>query len=628
VAQISSESVAPLPSPQPIFNFASQAPSKPIVTTQEEEQRKAQEQQRIADEQRHVREEQERQARAAVEQRRLQAEQERKRRIQEEEERKIREEQERQAQIEQLRRAQEEAELRAQQEHDRARSCLATNLFMDLDQGLLTQFLENTIANMTKQIAEELEEQRLADWAEKLYQQKRLAFTRAVCARWVQQVERKKRKAEARRRRGGLRALRAEAENLKKTSTLDVQTPVVPHSVSQNGVRDGFKKPEMPASAQRQNVPTKAPVKTNPTNSVHDISEKSKTIEKRSKNKGTAVVPASLHGVSSSVTNGDYSKKYYKSRAPTDRTETDWFALRAMGIDPSKHRKRSFGSVSSDEDTLITEPKRARRSTSSSVRRSLPPPATEDDLLARFNAVRDAHKANATLRSFNSNRSTNGNTSTVIAQAREMLANSPTPQHSPPSVQHRHSRSVPVLDGSKPSPGLSMFGRSIGAAPPSERPAFWGRSSRFVPQHLYGKGQEAIRAYRAQVSGRSPAHSAPLEASSPIPTQQSYIPTGETQLEYDYEESPEHVVADDADGEEDEDGEDESLINYDEEYDEEYEMDEGGRETVLEVTKAFYENRSEDYLNEDSDSDISDEPSDQFAQKPGGTQDDAIELSD
>jgi len=637
--------------PQPVFNVASQASPQPSVTTQEEEQRKAQEQQRVADEQRRAREEQERQARAAVEQRRRQAEQERQRQLQEEEERKVRAEQERQAELERLRRSQLEAERRAQQEHDEALSSLATNILMDPQHGLMPQYIEHMVAKVAKHTAEQLQEQRLQDLAEEMYQQKRLAFTRAVCVRWVQQVERKKKKAEARQRRQGLRALRAEAEALQKTAAPEVKAPAVQHTTqskdvkastvqqtatrpkdvyasaiqhnvaTSNGVRGSFKKPDIPVSVQRnkgfpepQNMKKYTPKDNRP-----KVITAAKTSTKD-------ITDSSLNHV---IASADYSQDYYKSTAPSDRTETDWFELRAQGIDPSKHRKRSFGSVSADDDVPIVEPKRARRSTSSSFRRSLPPPSTEEELLARFNAVRKANKAKTARQPFNGNQSMNGVTSIVIAQAREMLAHSPTPQHSPPTVHHKYSRSVPGVELPKPSPSLSVFGRSIGAAPPNERPAFWGRSSRFVPQHLYGKGPEAIRAYRDQLYGRSRSYKAPVELLSPIPTRQSYIPTGETQ--HGYEESPEHVEDDASieDGDEEDEDEDEDEEEEEEEKEESL-IDYGSGLDVEEQGQGemFEEQYEEEYYDEDGDSEMSDESQEQFGEKPGGTQDDAIELSD
>jgi hypothetical protein len=643
-----SEPSAALAQAQPSFNFAAQAAPQPSVTTHEEEQRKAEEQQRVADEQRRSREEQERQARAAVEQRRRQAEQERLQQLQEEEERKIRAEQERQAELERLRRSQLEAKHRAQQERDQALRCLSMNILMEPEHGLMSQYIENMVAKMAQHTAEQLEEQRLQDLAEEMYLQKRLAFTRAVCVRWVQQVEKKKKKAEARRRRQGLRALRAEAEALQKSPALKVQAPVVEptaaHSdvvqtsaiqymttrsqsaqapviqqrtTTPNSVPANFKKPLVPVSLPGEKGLTEPLKKANSTQAMKDARQKVITTG----NKPTKEIISTAVG--KTVVSADYSEDYYKSTAPSDRTETDWFELRAMGIDPSTHRKRSFGSVSADDDVPVVELKRARRSTSSSFRRSLPPPSTEDELLARFNAVREANKAKTARQTFSGNQYVNGTTNAVIAQARKMLANPPTPQNSPPIRHHKYSQSVPGVDLSNPSAGLSMFGRSIGAAPPNERPAFWGRSSRFVPQHLYGKGPEAIRAYRDQLYGRSRTYNAPVEISSPIQTQQSYIPTGETQ--YEYEESLEQS-GDDSDGkdgdedeEEDEDeGEDESLIDY----------SSGPDAEEQDVGEMPYQHYEEEYYDEDGDSDMSDEPLQQFGQKPGGTEDDAIELSD
>jgi hypothetical protein len=656
------------PQPTPAFNLTPPPPS----LSSEDEQRKAEQHKRIDDERR-AREEQERQAREAVAQRRREAEQERQRQIQEEQQRKAQAERERQAELERLRQSQLEAERRAQEERVNALNTCAVNLLMG-DRGLMEMYIENRAQKMFERTKALIEEEELYEKVEEMYHQKQLAKTRKYCAKWYYAVQKKKKKAADRRRREELKALRDEAQAFEKAQaagnqaaggqTLAVQ-PVASQSLQKTAppskrVENGFRIPDRPVSVQGEN----------------GIPHWQKKSSRRTRNDSRQRVVDNTNGfitaasASTAVAQSDYSDEYYRSTAPQDRTETDWFRLRAMGIDPAKHRKRSFGGVSGDDEVPIVE-KRARRSTSSSVRHSLPPPSNDDELIARFNAVR-TNKGKTGGTSFSGNRSVNGSTSAVVVQAREVLANSPTPGYSPPASHHKYSRSMPGGDASNASPGLSMFGRSIGAALPNERPAFYDRPSRFVPQHLYGKGPEAIRAYREQLRGSSRTEKAPvqsfssipiphkasmeafsslpiqqnvpLELSSPLRTQQSYIPTGETQ--HIYERTQE--IEDDADGEDgeeedfdegfDDDEDDESVIDFVSPPASEFADDEEGAdlfdgEQYEDGPELFEEEYEEEgYGDEDGESEMSEElsqqSSQQFAQQPGGTQDDAIELSD
>jgi len=78
----------------------------------------------------------------------------------------------------------------------------------------------------------------------------------------------------------------------------------------------------------------------------------------------------------------------------------------------------------------------------------------------------------------------------------------------------------------------------------NDRAAYWNRTSRFVPKECYGQGADAVREYRIKYGLSSPANSRPnsiepvVAASSPIPTQISYVPVNSyTQEQHSEEES-------------------------------------------------------------------------------------------
>ncbi|KAF2474112.1 uncharacterized protein BDR25DRAFT_301594 [Lindgomyces ingoldianus] len=230
-----------------------------------------------------------------------------------------------------------------------------------------------------------------------------------------------------------------------------------------------------------------------------------------------------------------------------DQTETDWFRLRALGIDPSRVRKRSFDS---DEEEEKRNPDgdrlRGRSSNTPAARIALPPPTTTIDPLARW----EAYKARS-----------------------RTAASSPIEKIPTPVVQHGFNESF--------------------APNPSPAPAYRNRVSRFVPRHLYGKGRDAVREYRASIrnsqgSQGSPSQTGaglgPLDLSSPIQTHQSY--------------STNYANFSGNDGDQDPEYDDEQYVQGDEEY--EYEED--------------------DYYDEDDEG--------VGTNMAGGTQDDAIELSD
>jgi nuclear mRNA export protein SAC3 len=70
-------------------------------------------------------------------------------------------------------------------------------------------------------------------------------------------------------------------------------------------------------------------------------------------------------------------------------------------------------------------------------------------------------------------------------------------------VQHDWGRSVPNLGFSASSSSHNALAKSTTAVGSRDRPAYWYRTSRFVPRHLYGKGADAARAYQAQYSRRT-----------------------------------------------------------------------------------------------------------------------------
>jgi len=634
--------------------------SLPPVTVPdpEAERREAEEKRRKADEERRrLVEEQERLVREAQKEQERQAYQAEQKRAQEAERQrllrqKLAEEAEQRRQAEEQQRLAQQEAARKERLRSEAFQGLAMNL-MTHEKGIMVWKLQNLISKTIydAQAALEAEQQaRNDDLADRMFYQRRLASVRKMCFKWVQVVQKKKKRAEDRRRRQKRRAFRDRAEAATENSAVDTSPAVEtswtakpginqpPHSLA-NGLTDsttnGPSSPRVPFNMRRdrQPLPPKNRTQTKPTG--EEITSKFKPRSKaKQPNKN---VDLSVHASppNTNTSNSDYSQAYYKSKAPIDRTETDWFRLRAMGIDPSKHRKRSFGSISSDsEEQPDIEIKRIRHSTESAVRPSLPPPATDDERIARFRAIQQAFKQSPVVTSTEARRSVNGRSSLIIAQARELIADTPLSHRSPSSLEdQRHSVFSNGLPQSRPH--QSTFGRSIGAPLPDERPAYWKRQSAFVPQHLYGKGPEVIQAYRDELLGRSAAGNEPLQLSSPLPTQLSYIPSNNIQhsqsepLEAEFEddaddESQTYQESDDVD--EDEEGveedtekdiEEDDGVDYDE-YDEYGNSEEGGDMPCEQEEYGFEEAEGEECMSSFQ----------HFAQKPGATQDDAIELSD
>lgn len=583
-------------------------------------------------------EEQERKAKEAreAEQRRIEEEKQRQLRDQQERELRARQERERLAREEQQRRQREEQERLARaQRRETAYNALTSNVVFSGEEGLLYQFLENTVKNVAaaghKEWQAELQRKREAEEKEA----KRKSFARAVFTHWVAQVQKKKRNAKAKERRKRLKAQREQSISGEGEATSEAPTESVASTALPNGDSTTRSAPANDRRARR----TQERRGSAAANQSIITSQPRAVSSQQPQNADSTATMTNGHYVRS------YSEAYHKSTAPIDRTETDWFKLRAMGIDPSKHRKRSFDSAT-DEDKEDAEAKRVRRSDSTtSLIPQQPPsepdapskPLTIDERLARIRAAKQSFKSSGSWSppingATPSKRSSfSGRASLVIAQARELIAQSPTAKQSSVTV-HDFGRSVPNLSVSTSSFRSSALGKSIGTAQ-SKKPAYWGRASRFVPQHLYGKGPEAIREYRdryinSPTSTPRPLSTEPLALSSPIPTQFSYVPQpGVAQPQYSEDGSASGVDIVDVDAEDNVAGDtEEDSFDGDDEEDEEDEEEE-----VVGLNEDAY---AEQYEEEEE---YTEEEDQQFAQPgssfgagigPGATQDDAIELSD
>ncbi|KAL1650645.1 actin cytoskeleton and mitosis protein [Didymella pomorum] len=607
---------------------------------QEAEERRKQEQ-----------EEQERRAKEAreAEQRRVKEEKQRQLKEQQDREIRARQERERLMREEEQRRQREELErLACAQRRETAYNALTSNILFSGEEGLLYQFLENTVKNVAavghKEWQVELQRKREAEEREL----KRKAFARAVFIHWVAQVQKKKRNSKAKERRKRLKAQREQSINGEGEAASEAPTESVASKDWPNGESTTRIAPANDRRARR----TQERGASGAANRSNTTLESQAASSQQPQNADSSATMINGHHIRS------YSEAYQKATAPIDRTETDWFKLRAMGIDPSKHRKRSFDSAT-DEDKEDAEAKRVRRSDlETSLIPQQPPPESEapskpltiDERLARIRAAKQSFKSSGSWSppvngAAPSKRSSfSGRASLVIAQARELIAKSPTSKQSPVTV-HDFGRSVPNLSMSTSSFRSSALGKSIGTAQ-SKKPAYWGRASRFVPQHLYGKGPEAIREYRdkyvnSPTSTPRPHSTEPLALSSPIPTRFSYVPQpGRTQPQYSETGSASGVDVVDADAGDDVAGdtEEDSFDGDDEEaeHDEEDEEDDDDEEDEdEEIDSPDDIDAYADQFEEEEE--YTEEEDQQFAQPgssfgagigPGATQDDAIELSD
>ncbi|KAJ8108677.1 hypothetical protein OPT61_g8006 [Boeremia exigua] len=603
---------------------------------QEEQERKEREalqaQQAREAEQRRIEEEKQRQLREQ-QQRELREKQERERLIREEQERRQREEEERLARI---------------RRRETAYNALTSNIVFSGEDGLLYQFLENMVRNVADEGEKNWQAEKRRELEEAEKEKKRHAFARAVFTHWVAQVQKKKRNTKARERRKRLKAQRELAVNGKGAGEGEAASNIAAaDSTASTDLTNGASTTRRaPANNNRRARRTQERRASAAADQINNPSQPRAVSSQHPKKSGTASIMTNGHYVRS------YSEAYQKSTAPIDRTETDWFKLRAMGIDPSKHRKRSFDSAT-DEEHKDADPKRVRRSDSTASSISQPPtepeqpskPLTLEERLARIRMMKQSFRTsgsgsppvNGATPSKPS--SLNGRSSLLISQARELIAKSLTAKRSSVSV-HDFGRSVPNLSASISSFRSSILGKSAGTAQ-STKPAYWGRASRFVPQHLYGKGPDAIRAYRdkynSPTSTPRPVNPEPLALSSPIPAQMSYVPPPAFSLPQYSEHgsgsgSGVDLVDVDAgdnvpgDTEEDSfDGDTEDADDADE-IDDEDEDDEG--DDPRHFTEEYDDEEGEEEYTDDEE-----EGQQHFAQPapasgPGASEFDAIELSD
>ena len=597
------------------------SPAPQLSTSQEEAKRKAEEEERQrkaeaeaavqAQQQQRAREEEARQAREVAERKqgaerqRLEAEQERQRIQQAEHHRLVQEARQRQQR-------EDEARLAKLQARKMAYTSLTSDVMWDNEQGLMFQFIENLVANTAEEViaAEEekkkriLEEKRLA-LLNAIYEQRELAFKRSVMATWIAKVEKKKRARQVKDRRRRLKEQKARMMNMEENSTVPPQEERQA-TANQTNHKAGFQKPQAPASARRaKRTEERRGVKPSQQNGIAN-SQSRLSIPEQQAAAQTVLTPVSMSN--SLGSSAGYSEAYQKSTAPIDRTETDYFILRAQGLDPSKHRKRSFDSSSGGEEQLAIEPKRPKLSSPEPERPSPPQMTTTEEHEARLRALqqRRFEKSGGPQPPVNiaTTSSPAGRVRSLVHQAQELIGPS-SPKPSPPNLKHDYGRSVPSSGLSASSVvRQSLLGKSIGTATTIDRPAFYGRKSRFVPQHLYGHGGEAARAYRKQLNsppGTRPNSIEPLAASSPIPTQMSYLPQdGYTQEEYSEE---------DVSGAEmiDADAEDEDVASTEEEYesDEETEEEEDDEEEEPEPRRLSNHYHYKDDEDEDGDSAMS-----------------------
>jgi hypothetical protein len=517
-----------------------------------------------AQRQEHARQEQERQT-AEAERQRMEAEM-RQRRLQEEEQkRKVQE-------MEEQRRREDEERASRLQARVRLYDALAYYVLLNEEEGLIAQYADIVIEKTAAQVAAAEEEIRLKKlWkkrqatADAMYEQRIKVLKRAVLAKWIDTIEKKKRNLKARERRKRLKELRA-SRAAGQNSVEDASTSAEPETAADSSLQSAFQKPQMPASAQRTNqTDGRHEVPSAPANAAPD--RNSRTSNKLEQQTASAILtPISM----SSSHNAGYSEAYYKSTAPIDRTEGDYFKLRAEGLDPHKLRKRSFGSPS-DQERPKAEPKRPKMTLSTTTQSSAPAVSAPTDRPSRLNAigqsfggsVSSSHAANQAT---SMNRRSVSNTGlSLVEHAKQVLNRTRSTR-----AQNHYRQSVP---GSRPravSPQQAAFGKSVGTAASGARAAFWDRPSRFVPRAVYGKGPAAVRAYRQQCGLSSPANSnGPSAVSSPIPVQQSYIPApGYTQEKYSNDEESSGLEIVDAEAE------DEDAVTSEEEYEGDEESEE------------------------------------------------------
>jgi hypothetical protein len=627
---------------------------------EEEAQRLKAEAEAEAQRQQRAREEQERQA-IEAERQRVEAENHQ-RRLQEEEHNRILQE------MQEQRRREDEARAKRQVRKERGYDSMATDAMFDAEEGLMMQFVEELTDVTTAQIvAAEEEKQRQRLWekrravADAMYEQRTLGLKRAVMAKWIERIEKKKRDLKARDRRRRLKEMRANmavgvdpVQNAPMPAEPDAVVDLPPSQIA-------FQKPQMPASARRAKRTEER--RRIPSSPAPDMNSRASKSEQQTA--FATLTPISMG--SSHRTPGEYSEAYHKSTAPIDRTEGDYFKLRAEGLDPNRLRKRSFGSPSDEEPPNI-EPKRPKMSLSTTMQPSVQTSAsTTADRRSRLDAIEQSHGRSAGLTqaatdatSFDG-RSSSNKRSSLIEQAKQVLDRTRSTR-----VQNHFGQSVPNSHRRAISLQQSTFGKSTGTPTTGARAAYWDRPSRFVPKPVYGQGPDAVRAYRQQfglssLANTRPNSTEPLAVLSPIPRQLSYKPAnGYTPENYSDEEDSSGIEAMDLEAEDDntattedeyegdEENEDEEHLNlrqsrlaqnYDDEDDDELQYSNGythgqHSEEVLED----YESYSDEDEEEDDEEDdnqyaqgaqfIQTSHGKQPQQIAGSTEDDAIELSD
>jgi hypothetical protein len=659
-----------------VFSFTpagSPAPATPAIndTEKQKAEEAARQRQDAEAERQRQRDEQARQVREAAERHRIEAQ--RQQRLQEEE--RIRLAREQQLREEEAKRAQ-----RAQiQARESAYDALAEHCMFNPDEGLMMQFVENMAANMAKQVIIDLEEEKRKRLIEKMeavgdrmYEQRILSLKRIVLAAWVAKIEKKKRDQKARDRRKRLRKLRARVANGEDIDSIAMETasrassevtvdptPAASHAttnpLNNNSV---FRKPQIPVSGRRaRRTEQRRRASSSQPNGALELDAQLSKLEQQTVAQ-TGLTPVSMASIgsfgSSQMSNAGYSEAYFKSTEPQDRTETDYFALRAQGLDPCKIRKRSFDS-SSDEDKPKVEPKRSRIKSPTTVhQQSVPFSASKaSDRRARLDAIEQnfrksegSPQAASSVATFNGRSSFPKRPSALVDQARRLLERTRSTKASPSNVQHDYGRSVPNLHRRASSLQQSAIGTSMNSTATNGRAAYWERPSRFVPKALYGQGPDAIRAYRQKYGLSSPANSRPgstepLAISSPIPTQQSHVPmNGYTQEQYSEDESSGVEIVD-VDAEEDEieasteeeyEGDSESQEDEEEGTDEEGDSPMQDAESGGSTNGYFNGHNAQVHGNYKGYTHVnthqSAQPTKQADNSAGNTQDDAIELSD
>ncbi|CAN9399488.1 unnamed protein product [Alternaria alternata] len=591
------------------FSFTPAGSPTPAETSpQDEETKKAEqakqeaaEKQRKEDEARQrVREAQQAKQAKEAEQRRQQEAAEaaaaQQRQAQAERERKVREQQEELARQARQRKLQEEEARAARiREKDAALHALTADVMFNPQEGLIMQFVENDIMNMARVAMMTVEMEKRVAMVDRKYEKYLEELKRAGLAKMMAAAEKKRRLQKARERRKRLKEQRAKVEVGGEEQLADTPAPVQPaisngkaSTVVPPEGRSPLKQPVAPQNSRRaKRTQERHQAQASETNGVSPTKPAPTPVNNKAPD---ASFDKSTSNASTSIS--AYSQAYQQAvaNAPVDRTETDWFRLRARGIDPSKHRKRSFDFGSSDEEKpKLIESKRPKLSPDSpaSEHQEQPAPKTMlEEQRARVEAIKESFRRSASsvsptqsfngAVSFNGRSSFNDSTSSLIARARQTLANSkaemPPPSFTPSrsmyrresfdgnasqliarargltsasasasNVQHDWSRSVPNLGLSASQSqhstyGTSTYGNTLRTSTSTKsRPAYWDRTSRFVPRHLYGQGAEAVRAYRIEQglskspASTRPASTEPLDISSPIPTQVSYNQQAKTQ---------------------------------------------------------------------------------------------------